>query len=49
MALFVDKNPMALITAFAARVSKWLTPHAKVRTEEISIKVNKTGITFLLG
>lgn len=47
MVLFVDKTPMALTTAFATKVLKWHeeTTHAKVRTEEITIKVNKIGIT----
>jgi len=44
---------MALTTASVTKVLKWFqqqeTPHAKVRTEEIKIKVNKIGITFLLG
>lgn len=53
MVLFVDKTPMALITAFATKVLEWIwneeTPHAKVRTEEIAIMVNKIGITFFTG
>ena len=50
MVLFVDKTPMALTIAFATKVLQWHeeTPHAKVRTEEITIKVNKIGITVLL-
>lgn len=52
MELFVKKTPMALITVFATKVLKWFrqeeTPHAKVRIEEITVKVNKIRITFLL-